>query len=63
MKIKLVERKRFSWHVPIVVKCSTPFASLPAMEKIVMEIERFINPPEPQVEKVTPKDGEQRRAR
>jgi hypothetical protein len=63
MKIKLVERKRFSWHVPVVVKCSTPFAALPDTKKIIMEIERFINPPDPQVEKVTPKEGEKRRAR
>jgi hypothetical protein len=45
------------------VKCSTPFAALPDTKKIIMEIERFINPPDPQVEKVTPKEGEKRRAR
>ncbi len=63
MKIKLVERKRFSWHVPVVVKCSTPFATLPAMEKIVMEVERFISPKDTGVEKVQEETGKKRRAR
>ncbi len=63
MNIKLVERKRFSWHVPVVVKCSTPFAVLPDMEKLVKEIERFINPEDAGVEKVVEEKGKKRRAR
>ncbi|MHC4371824.1 MAG: hypothetical protein ACYSW8_29790 [Planctomycetota bacterium] len=63
MNIKLVERKRFSWHVPVVVKCSTPFTALPAMDKIVREIERFISPPTSDVEKVPEGEGGEKRAR
>jgi hypothetical protein len=63
MKIKLVERKRFSWHVPVVVKCSTPFTQLPEMDRIVKEIEKFINPQDSGVEKVDEKETGKRRAR
>jgi len=63
MKTKLVERKHFSWHVPVVLKCSTPFKALPEMAVIVKEIERFINPPADGVEKVPEKEAGKRRAR
>lgn len=62
-KIKLVERKRFSWHVPVVVKCSTPFTKVPDNAQIIREIERFINPQDAGVEKVDAKSTEKRRAR
>jgi hypothetical protein len=61
MKVKLIERKRFSWHAPVVVKCSTPFTAIPPMDKIVKEIEKFINPKDDGVEKV--KEEGSRRAR
>lgn len=63
MNIKLVERKRFSWHVPVVVKCSTPFKTLPDMARIVREIERFINPTDGGLEKVQEKESGKKRAR
>jgi hypothetical protein len=63
MKIKLVERKQFSWHVPVVVKCSTPFQGLPPTGQIVKEIERFVNPKDAGVEKVAEDEAEKRRAR
>jgi hypothetical protein len=63
MKIKLVERKRFSWHVPVVVKCSTPFANLPPTDKVIQEIQRFINPKDTGVEKVNEEEAQKRRAR
>ena len=62
MKIKLIDGK-FTYHVPVVTKCSTPFQDLPPMEKIVKEIERFINPQEEEVEKVDEKEAGKRRAR
>jgi len=43
MKSRLVEKGQWSWHVPIAVKCSTPFTSLPSAEKIVAEITKFLN--------------------
>lgn len=63
MKTKLVERKRFSWHVPVVSKCSTPFQALPDMDRIIKEIERFINPQADGVEKVDEKASGKKRAR
>ena len=59
MKIKLIENK-YSYHVPQVVKCSTPFTGLPPMDKIVEEIERFLNPQDSGVEKVTEEESKRR---
>lgn len=36
-------QKEFSWYVPVVRPCSTPFAKLPPMEKIVEEIRKFLS--------------------
>jgi len=43
MKSRLVEKNKWSWHVPVAIKCSTPFTSLPTAEKIVAEITRFLD--------------------
>ena len=43
MKSRLVEKGQWSWHVPVAVKCSTPFTSLPSAEMIVKEIVNFLN--------------------
>lgn len=51
LKVKLVEGK-FSYHVPVAVKCSTPFTKLPTNAKIVAEIIKFVNPGPSSVEKV-----------
>lgn len=48
---KYVERK-FSYHVPVVKKCSTPFDKLPPTPQLVSEVERFVNPPASDVEVV-----------
>jgi len=64
MATKYVQRKRFSWFVPVVTKCSTPFRTIPDMPKIIKEIERFIDPPADGVEKVDEKEeGGKKRAR
>lgn len=52
LKSKHVEKGKWSWHVPVVVKCSTPFTKLPAGEKIVNEIVKFIAPQADGVERV-----------
>ena len=43
LKSRLVEKGTYSWHVPVAVKCSTPFLTLPPAEKIVAEITKFLN--------------------
>jgi len=62
MNNKLVEKKQWKWHAPIVVRCSTPFERLPSVALTVKEIERFLNPPT-SIEKVDQKEGKERRAR
>jgi hypothetical protein len=41
---------KFSWHVPVVLPCSTPFAKLPSLEKQLEEIRKFLNPKSDEVE-------------
>lgn len=47
--VKLIEG-RFSYHVPVIQKCSTPFTNLPAEEAIVETITKFLNPRTDKVE-------------
>jgi len=61
LKVKLVENRRGTWHVPVVVKCSTPFTRVPSSEVIVREIQKFLSIKDNGVEKV--EEGTQTRAR
>jgi hypothetical protein len=63
MNIKFIEKKRFSWHAPVVVPCSTPFTRGPARKKLIFEMERFLNPNDAGVEKDTDADDADGRAR
>ncbi len=60
LKVRLVERQ-FSWHVPVVTKCSVPFSNLPSGDVIVKEILKFITPKTDGVEPAEP--STRRRAR
>jgi len=62
LRVKYI-KKKFSWHAPVVIKCSTPFQQLPMPAVIVKQVQDFINPKEPTVEKVDEKDAGKRRAR
>ncbi len=64
LKIRLAEAKGsgFSWHVPVVVKCSVPFARVPSHEVVVKEIIKFLTPKSGGVEKA-PEDSRKSRAR
>lgn len=62
MNIKLVERKKWRWHAPVVVKCSTPFERIPEEAAIIREMTRFLNPAAG-VEKVSKEEAGERRAR
>lgn len=42
MTVKLVEKGTWSWHVPVVLPCSTEFKNLPPAEKIMEEISKFL---------------------
>lgn len=51
LRAKYIKRPRYSWHAPQVTKCSTPFTNLPPIERIVEEINKFLNPKTADVEK------------
>ena len=57
MNVKLVEKKKWSWHAPVVVKCSTPFTNLPTRDQVLREMERFLNPSDSGTEKVQEPEG------
>jgi len=57
---RLVEKGTYSWHVPVVVKCSTPFANLPLMAVIVREVEKFVTIKDDGVEKVSEEQANRR---
>lgn len=50
-KIKLIKSRKFSWHSPVIVSCSTPF-DVPPTEEMKEQIEKFNNPSESEVETV-----------
>jgi hypothetical protein len=52
LKVKLAENSRGSWHVPVVVKCSTPFPKVPTMDVIVREMQKFLTVKDNGVERV-----------
>lgn len=64
LKSKLVEKGSYSWHVPVVAKCSLPFDNLPG-EKAIAEIVKFVTPQADGVEKVQEpaETGKKRRVR
>jgi hypothetical protein len=62
MNVKLVEKRDWKWHAPVVTPCSTPFDAIPT-SKIVREMERFLNPPVAAVEKVDESEAGTSRAR
>jgi len=52
LRAKLIETKRFSWHVPTAEDCLTPFDKLPTGEALNKEMGKVINPEEAKVESV-----------
>jgi hypothetical protein len=63
LKSRLVEKGSFSWHVPVVSRCSTPFANLPSSENIVKQITKFLTVKDEGPEKVQESEGKKKRAR
>lgn len=54
---KKVETTKFTWFVPDVTPCQSPFDA-PDMDEIKEQVEKFQNPPEPAVEVAGDDDGE-----
>jgi hypothetical protein len=63
LKSRLVEKGSYSWHVPVVSKCATPFTKLFRMERIIAEITKFVNCKGDGVETVKEPEGKKHRAR
>jgi len=63
LKSKLVERGTYSWHVPVAMKCSTPFTKLPSAEMIYKEIEKFLAVKKEGAEVVLEADNRKERVR
>lgn len=55
--------KEFSWYVPVVLECSTPFTKLPSIATINAEIAKFLNPPASEVEEVEEEEKPAKKAR
>jgi len=52
LKSRLAKTKKFRWQVPVAVQCSSPF-DLPDQESFITAIDKFLNPPKNEVERVT----------
>ena len=63
LKTQLVENKKGMWHVPVAMKCSTPFTKLPSTATVVVEMNRFTSAKSGGVEKVKEPEGRKVRAR
>ncbi len=64
LKSRYVEKGSFSWHVPVVQKCSVPFKNEPSIEVMVKELTKFLTFKDgEQVEKVQEPEGKKKRAR
>ena len=60
---KLMKKKDWIYHVPVVVACSTPFTNSPPRKSIIQEMERFLNPQIAELKKVEENEGNSGRAR
>ena len=50
---RLVEKGTYSWHVPVVVKCSTAFTNFPKQDRVNKEIVTFLTVKDNGVERAT----------
>jgi hypothetical protein len=57
LKNRYIKRRDYGWHVPVVTKCSEPFTSLPPLEQIRTEVEKFAATKDNGIERVT--EGEE----
>lgn len=52
VKCRYIQRPAYGWHVPVVSKCSEPFANLPSLESIRAEMQKFADTKEAGIERV-----------
>jgi len=66
LKSRYVEKGSFSWHVPVVQKCSTPFKNEPSLEVLLKELNRFFtfkDSEQPEKVQEPENNGKKKRAR
>jgi hypothetical protein len=65
LSIRYKKGPDYGWHVPVINKCSEPFApeSVPSMDVINAEIDKFKNPGKGGDEKVDEEAADKKRAR
>jgi hypothetical protein len=61
LKSKKIETPKYTWYAPQATPCSTPF-KMPEMSDVMIEVEKFNNPPKSEVEKApeAPAEGRAR---
>lgn len=52
LTVRFVEKGKYSWHVPVASKCTTPFTKLLSNERLIEEIVKFTTAKADDVEKV-----------
>lgn len=63
LKSRHVEKGKWSWHVPVVVKGSVPFTNVPSGKRIIDEVTKFRNPVDASPEVVEEPATKSKRAR
>jgi hypothetical protein len=63
LKSKLVEKGKYSWHVPVVLPCSTPFNRLPSVEAINEQVTKFLTVKDGGIQKAVEPATKNKRAR
>lgn len=60
LKVKLVSNKSYKWHAPTIQACSQAYeqSSIPSMDRLREELDRFNSPEETQVETVSVAEAE-----
>ncbi len=63
VKAHLIETKKYSWHGPVVLACTTPITNEPAIEELTKVVTTFTNSKDSEAETVSPTDQSNARAR
>jgi len=54
LKCRYIQRTDYGWHVPVVTKCSEPFANIPSLDRLRTEVKSFAAAKDNGIERVSP---------
>jgi len=57
LRATLIEKGQYSWHGPVVSGCSIPLPGPPDQEEMLVQLNKFKNPPEPKEVAATAADA------